>query len=290
MANMTTVTEAAHIGEVWVDDIIRAQEFSFEITPRVNRKWTFKGYGDIYHIPRAGNLSVATKAAATAWTPEALVDTEQTIVINKHDVAGFQLEDIADLLTKTDVKSVYQKKIGYALGRNVETNLAALFQSFSQIVGTLGVELTYDNLLTAWQYLANGGTPLTDDCTFILSPAAVAGLLKQEVIINSLYRENAKKAIDKATIGTILGAPVVQSNLTRAPSANQSESALFKRDAIALIMAQEPKIVTEYLAKELSFVVGGHQVYGYSEIDRYSETPSNVTASDDWAVLLRTIA
>jgi hypothetical protein len=290
MANMTIVTEASHIGEVWVDDVIAAVEFSMEITPKVNRKWKFVGHGDTYHVPRVGNLTPGTKSAGSAWTPEALLDTEQTIVINKHDVAGFELEDIASLLSNTELKSTYQKKIGYALARAIEVNLAALFQSFSQTVGTLGVELTYDNMLRAWQYLADGGTPLTDDCCFILSPAAVSGLLKQDVFINSMYKGDDGRAIERATVGTLLGAPVIQSNLTRAPSANQSESALFKRDAIACIMAQEPKIVTEYIAKEIAYVVGGHQVYGYSEVDRYAETPGNVTASDDWAVLLKTIS
>jgi hypothetical protein len=291
MANMTVTTEAAHIGEVWVDDVIAAQEFSFEFTPRVFRKWRFVGHGDVYHIPRVGNLAANSKAASTAWTPEALTDTEQTVVINVHDTAGFQLEDIAALLSNTELRSTYQKKIGYALGRAVEVNLAALPQNFSQTVGTLGNELLFDNMLTAYQNLADGGTLLTDDCCWILSPAACVGLIKQDVIANVDYRSsgNAGRAIERATIGTILGAPVIQSNLTRAPSAGQSESALFKREAIALIMAQEPKIVTEYIAKELSWVVGGHQIYGYSEVDRYAETPSDVTASDDWAVLLNTI-
>lgn len=287
---MTVTTEANHIGEVWIDDVIRAQEFAFEFTPRVNRTWKHLGHGDVYHIPRIGNLTIATKSAGSAWTPEALTDTEQTLTINKHQVAGIQLEDIAALLSNTDVKAEYQKKIGYCLGRGVEVNLAALTASFSQIVGTLGVEVTYDNMLRAWQYLADGGTKLSDNCTWIFTPAAVAGLLKQDIIINAMYRGDSNRAIENATVGTIFGAPVVQSNLVTQPSANQGECALFKKEAIALMMAQEPKMVTEYIAKELSWVVGSHQIYGYTEVDRYAEAQGNVTASDDWAVLIRTIA
>ncbi len=284
MANMTVATEAAHIGEVWIDDVIQAQEF----TPRVNRSWKFVGHGDTYIVPRAGNLTASTKAASTAWTPEALIDTNQQLVINKHDVAGFELEDITSVLSNTELKSIYQKRIGYALGRSIETNLAALPQSFSQIVGELGVELTYDNMLRAWQYLADGGNK-TDGCTWLLSPAAVAGLLKLDIIINQLYRGDGKRAIETATVGTVLGAPVVQSNLLRAPSAGQAEGAIFKKEAIALMMAKEPTIESEYIVKELAWVVGGHQLYGYVEVDRYAEAPANVTAGDDWAVLLRTI-
>ena len=52
------------------------------------------------------------------------------------------------------------------------------------------------------------------------------------------------------------------------------------------IMAQNPKMVSEYIAKDLAWVVGGHQIYGFAEVDRYDETPGNVTATDNWLVLM----
>jgi hypothetical protein len=288
---MTTTTAAAHIGEVWVNDVIRAQEYSFEIAPRVYRQWKFVGHGDVYHIPRVGSLTANSKSAGGTWTPEAITDSEQTLTINVHEVAGIQVDDIVQVLNNTDVKAEYQKKLGYALGRSLEVNLAALPASFSQIVGTLGVELTWDNLRRAWQYLADAGIPLQDDCTWFFSPAAISGFLAQDIIVNAMYGGDAKsqRAIEQAKVGTLLGAPVIQTNLTRAPAASQSESFLMNRRAIALMMAQEPKVVTEYRADSLSWIVGSHQIYGYTEVDRYIETPSSTSTTDNWAVLLRTI-
>jgi hypothetical protein len=287
--NYTITTAEKHIGEVWPGSVIRAEEFNLVIAPRVYRKWKFAGHGDVYHIPRIPNIEAETKAASTSATMRTYTDTEQTITINVHQVAGFEVEDIVKLLSNTDVASEMKRKIGYSLGRALDVNLATLPQNFSQIVGTLGVELTYDNFIRAWQYLADAGILLTDQCTFFVSPAAQAGLLKQEIFINALYQGDDKRAVNTAKIGNILGAPVLMSNLTRAPSAGQSESWLQYHQAIGLIMAQEPKIVTEYIAKDLANVVVGHQVYGYAEIDRYEETPGNVTAGDNWAVLLRTV-
>lgn len=290
MPNITVTTAAVHIGEVWIPDVIRSQEFALEISPRVNRAWKFAGQGDVYHIPRVGNLAAANKGAGTPWTPAVLTDTEQTLTINVHEVAGFELEDIVALLSNTDQKAEYQRKLGYALGRSVDVNLATLPQNFSQIVGTLGNEISYDNMLRAWQYLADGGTSLTDMCTWFFSPAAIAGLLKQDMILNHMYRSDANaRAVETAKVGDILGAPVLQTNLTRAPSAGQSESFLLHQKGVALMMAQEPKMVTEYIARDLAWVVGSHQVYGYVEVDRYAEAANNVTAGDDWVVLIRTI-
>lgn len=290
MANVTTTTAAVHIPEVWPGDVIRSQEFKLIIAPRVYREWKFAGFGDVYHVPRIPNLTANTKSASTQWTPEALTDTEQTITVNVHQVAGVEVESIAELLTQTNMTNEYKRKIGYALGRAVDVNLATLPQNFSQSVGTLGVETVYDDMVDAWNFLADTGIALQDECTWFLSPGAVGGLLKQDIIINQLYAGGQERAVRTAKVGEVLGAPVLMTNLTRAPSAGQSESFLVYKQAMALIMAQAPKMFTEFDSLNIADIVGGHQVYGYAEVNRYSETPANITATDEWAVLINTAA
>ncbi len=290
MALVTDTTAAVHIPEVWPRDVIRSQEFSLIIAPRVFREWKFAGFGDIYHVPRIPNLTANTKSAGSDWTPEALTDTEQTITVNVHQVAGVQVESFAELLTSTNMANEYKRKIGYALGRAVDVNLATLPQNFSQIVGTLGSELVYNDMVDAWNFLADTGIELQDNCTWFLSPGAIGGLLKQDVFINSQYAGTNGRAVQTAQVGVHLGAPILMTNLTRAPSPGQSESMLVFKQAMALIMAQEPTMVAETIALSLADVIGGHQVYGFAEVNRYSETPANVTATDEWAVLLRTAA
>ena len=284
---MTTTTADKHIGEVWPKAVIRAEEFSLVIAPRVYREWKFAGYGDVYHVPRIPNIEAQTKTGGTDWTPYNYTDTEQTITINVHQVAGFEIEDITKLLANTNLEMEMRKKIGYSLGRAVDVNLATLPQSFSQIIGTLGDELDYEDFVDASQLIEETGISMGDGVTWMVSPAAKAGMLKQDVFISSLYSPG--RAVQNAKIGELLQAPVLVSNLLRAPAGGQSESFLFYKQAIALIMAQEVKMVTEYRAKGLSMVVGGHQVYGYAEVNRYDETPGNITAADKWAVLLKTV-
>ena len=290
--NMTTTTAEKHIGEVWPGAVIRAEEFSLVIAPRVWRKWKFMGHGDVYHFPRIPNIEAQTKTGGSDWTAYTYTDTEQTLTINVHQVAGFLIEDIVKVLASTDLEQEMRNKIGYSLGRAVDVNLATLPQSFSQNVGILGTELTYDNFVRAWQYLMDAGVmPGDDDVSVFLSPAAYAGLLKVDTFINAQYRSDANKgrAVEKAQIGTVLNSPVFISNLTRAPAASQSESFMIDRRAVALMMAQAPKMVQEYKALSLGNIVGAHQIYGYTEVNRYAETPGNVTATDTWAVLLKTI-
>ena len=290
MANITPTVAAVHIGEVWPKDVIRSQEFNLVIAPRVYRRWEFAGHGDVYHVPRIANMTANTKTAGTAWTPEALTDTEQTVTINVHQVAGFEIESITEVLSNTALAKEYKQKIGYALGRAVDVNLATLPQNFSQSQGTLGVPLVYDDTVDAWNDMTAAGVDMTDGCTWFLSPGAIAGMLKQNIFIQSLYQGDNPKAVQRAKLGEHLGAPIIMSNLTRAPSAGQSESWLQYKQSMALIMAMNVKMVSESIALDLAQVIGGHQIYGYAEVDRYDEDPANVTATDNWSVLLNTVA
>lgn len=287
---ITPTTAAVHIQEVWPRDVIRAQEFSLVIAPRVYRGWRWAGFGDVYHIPRIPNVEVQTKVSGTPWTPNVYTDNEQTITINVHQVTGFEIESITELLTSTNMRQEMKRKMGYALGRAVDVNLATVPQNFSQVVGTLGTELIYDDFVEAWRLMADAGVDLSQGCTWFLSPGAIAGALKQDIFISSLYQGDNPRAVQSARIGDILGAPVMRTNLTRAPSANQSESWLQSRQSMALIMAQEPKMVAESIALDIADVVGSHQVYGFAEVDRYDEAPGNTTPTDNWSVLLRTAA
>lgn len=285
----TTTIADKHIGEVWPGAVIRAQEFNIVWADKVYRKWKFAGHGDVYHFPRVANIETTTKTGGSDWAPYNYTDTEQTITINVHQVTGIEVEDITKVLNNTDVEMEYRRKMGYSLARALDVNLATLPASFSQNVGTLGVELTYDNLIRAWRYLADAGIDTNNDTSLIMSPAAIAGLLKSDIFISSLYQGPNPRMVESNKMGAFRGMDIIMSNLTRAPSAGQSESAMFFRNAIGLITAQTPKVVTEYKALSLAMIIGSHQIYGYGEIDRYSETPGNITATDEWAVLLKTI-
>jgi len=265
-------------------------EFALVIAPNVDRSWDFVGHGDTYAKERIPNIEAQTKSASTALNATVYTDTKQSIAINVHQGCAIKHEDIAQLLSRSNVKAEMTRKMGYSLGRAVDVNLSALFASFSQNVGTLGVELTYDNLLRAVQYLEDAGYNLSSDSVnWFFSPAQRAGLMKMDTFVAASYvgESAARSAHEKATLGEFQGAPIIISNLITAPATGQHDNAVFAKECIALIMAQEPKTTTERIALDLADVVVQDQIYGYSEIDKYSQTPGNVTATDEGSVHLR---
>ena len=288
---MTVTTAAEHIDEVWVEGVIRANEFATVIAPAVDRSWDFVGHGDVYHKVRIPNIETQAKSASTALDAYVYTDTKQDITVNQHWACAIKHENIVGILSRNDLKSEMQKKMGYALARKVDTLLAALAASFSQIVGTLGVECTYDNLLRAVQYLEDAGYDMSNDVTWFFSPAQKAGLGKMDTFINADFvgSEAAKTAHERATYGIFQGAPIKISNLVTAPAAGQHENFLLQKETVALITAQEPKTHLDTIALDLADVVVQDTVFGYSEVTKYSESPGNITATDEGACLIRSV-
>lgn len=287
--NFTTTTAEKHIDEVWVEGTIRALEFALVIAPSVDRTWDFVGHGDTYHKVRVPNIESQTKSASTGLNATVYTDTEQTITVTTHDACAIKSERIVQVLARNDLKSIMQSKMGYSLGRAIDVRIGALFASLSQAVGTLGVEVTYDNLLRAVQYLEDAGYDMGSDVTWFFSPAQKSGIMKMDTFINASYvgEDAARMAHEKATIGTFQGAPIKISNLLTAPAAGQHDNVLFHKETFALIMAQEPETVLDSIALDIADVVVQHQISGIAEVDRYSEAPGNITATDEGGVWIK---
>lgn len=286
----TPTTADKHIPDVWTNEILRSEEFACVIQQTVNRDWKFAGHGDVYHVRRLPNIESTTLTVGTDWTPYVYTDTEQTLTINVFDITGILVNDVTKALSMTDFEAEATRQIGYSLNRSIEVNLAALFQSFSQIVGTYGGELTWDNYLRIAQYLADAGVQ-DRGYSWLISPAAEMAAMKLDMFVNSLYRgDKGPKAIDQGMISKdLLGGRVIRSNLLRSPASGQHDCAAYVRDAIAIIKALEPKVFNEFQALRPGTVIGALSVYGYTEVDRYSETPGNITATDEWCVLAKTV-
>ncbi|MBK9021631.1 MAG: hypothetical protein IPL72_17260 [Sulfuritalea sp.] len=274
---------------MWVEGTIRALEFALVIAPSVDRTWDFVGHGDTYHKVRVPNIESQTKSASTGLNATVYTDTEQTITVTTHDACAIKSERIVQVLARNDLKSIMQSKMGYSLGRAIDVRIGALFASLSQAVGILGVEVTYDNLLRAVQYLEDAGYDMGSDVTWFFSPAQKAGIMKMDTFINASYvgEDAARMAHEKATIGTFQGAPLKISNLLTAPAAGQHDNVLFHKETFALVMAQEPETVLDSIALDIADVVVQHQISGIAEVDRYSETPGNITATDEGGVFIR---
>jgi hypothetical protein len=297
-SSITTTTATAFIPTIWSDGVIDAAEFAAVIQKRVNRAFEKElTVGNTLNVPRLSNLTTQSKASGVQNTInfEAITEGTQQITVSTHEYAAFLLEKVAQVQANQDLRSKYEKKIGYAITRGREVTLAALFTTFTAnaLIGTLGVELTSDDYLTGWTNMANAGllemsADPGEDFSVFLSPAAYAAAMKVDIFTNSLYNKDAD-AIGRAHVGDIYGFSTYVSNLLRAPAAGQHDCFMMQKEALALIVQEEIPVESQYLLRNLADGVVGWNLYGQTKVSFPPETPGGGTAVDNRGQRLATV-
>jgi hypothetical protein len=95
------------------------------------RKMSFKGKkGDTLHIPKPTRGSATLKAANTAVTIQADVESEVQVLINRHFEYSRFIEDITEVQALASLRSFYTEDAGYALAKQVDDDLINLGKSF----------------------------------------------------------------------------------------------------------------------------------------------------------------
>ena len=295
-SNVTTTTAANHIPEFWSKKVQSAAEFKCVIKPRVNHEYEgdVSAMGDIVNITTLNNYTANTKSASTDVTFESHTHAVQQLTIDTHQYAAVKVEKIAEKQAMPGYIDQQTKKMGYALARAQDVNLSARFDGFGDngTIGTLGVELTDNNYLTAWQKLAEAGAideaMVEQDVSIFLSPAAWAAALKLDKFISRDYVSNAD-GVTKAGLPTIYGAKAFMSNLLESDATGQHDCAFMHKDALAMAVQIEPTVDSDWIIESIATAVVAHVLYGSRELTWPQETAASVTQTDNRGCYLATV-
>ena len=289
MGNVTAATADKFIDEVWSDELNRAIEYDIVIAGLFT-DWTSKmaTHGDIFHLPARHNLTANTKAASTDASPEAITETEQTFTVSTHQIVAQEIEDIAEVMSKYDIRAEYTTAASYALARAMDVAAATLLDdNTTQTVGVLTAEMTDDNLIRAWQYLRDGAAK--PPFKGVVSPACWAGFLKIEKFTNQLYNgDTGGKALHEAQIGKIYQATIYQSQLTVGTAPNSSGH-LWAGDHFFKIVKKAPKQDAWFSPLAKAWVVATDQIYGVFERQEAVEDAAETTVSRLWGCRLQSL-
>lgn len=256
-----TISQDVFSPPVWSKEVLTALETKLVFAPRTNRVYEADAkVGYKVNVPSVGNLAARAKAENTALSFETIAEAVTAITINKWYYAAFGIEDLVKLQSQVDLRSKYQAKCGYALAKQIDTDIAALIQSFTPTVGTLGVNLTDDDFLTALQKLQEADVDMDNDIFVVISPNEHKNLMTLDKYTNSLYRDS--KPMENGKIGNVYGAEWAVSNNLHKPVAGQGDNAVFWREGLALVMQQEPRTQTFYDLNYLTWKIAADVVYG----------------------------
>jgi N4-gp56 family major capsid protein len=153
---VTITTAATFIPEIWSDEIVAAYKKNL-VAANLVKKMNYKGKkGDTVHVPSPTRGSASVKSASTAVTLIAATESEVQVLIDKHYEYSRLIEDIVEVQALSSLRSFYTEDAGYALARQVDTDLIRLGRAFNG--ATVGTNDYATSNTSTKAYIGSDGT------------------------------------------------------------------------------------------------------------------------------------
>jgi len=309
---VTVTTAATFIPEIWSDEIVAAYKKNL-VLANVVKRMNFKGKkGDTVHVPAPTRGSASAKAASTAVTLIAATETEVSISINKHYEYSRLIEDIVEVQALTSLRSFYTEDAGYALAKQVDTDLIQLGRAFNG--ATVGTNDYATATATTKAFIGSDGTTAYNSSTsnaaaltdaairrtiqrlddtdapmdgrfFIIPPSSRNTLMGLARYTEQAFVGNGN-AIRNGEIGQLYGIPVFTTSNADfgAGSSGLDRICLMgHRDAMILIEQVGVRSQTQYKQEYLATLYTADTLYGVSAL-RAAATSGAALSSSAYAL------
>jgi N4-gp56 family major capsid protein len=181
--HVTNTTGATFIPEIWSDEIIAAYEKSLVLANLINRMPMTGKKGDTLHIPKPTRGDASAKTAETQVTLIAATESEVQVTVDQHYEYSRLIEDITDVQALASMRQFYTSDAGYALAKQVDTDLFALGKSLGD---SDGADWVHSN-----SFFMDASTGLT---AYAIDTVAAA-----DVFTDAAFREAVKELDDNDT-------------------------------------------------------------------------------------------
>ncbi len=215
-------------------------------------------------IPNITEMVAHAKSNATVVTINNPTDTQITLTVDTWYECSFAIEDReAEQVKKSySYMSKLANNAAYTVAGAYEDAIIALFDNFSQVVGTSAAALADSNILRAIQYLDEANAP-QENRAFFLSPKQVWTDLMAIDKFTLLQNTKGADPVLKGHIGYLYGIPVVMSNRI-GTTTGSAQGCLAQKDAIvhaSTIM----RVQSNYIPQYLSTITTADVVFGVIE-------------------------
>jgi N4-gp56 family major capsid protein len=286
--SVTTTTGATFIPEIWSDEIVAAYKKNLVLANLV-MKMSFKGKkGDTVHIPAPTRGSASAKAAETAVTLIAATESEVQVSINKHYEYSRLIEDIVEAQALNSMRQFYTSDAGYALARQVDTDLVQLGRSANG--GTAGAAAYAAAYIggdgtTAYVAASNNESALTDaairrtiqrlddndtpmDNRFFLIPPSSRNTLMGLARYTEQAFVGTGDAIRTGEIGNLYGIPVFTSSNADTTSGSGAARVCLMghKDAMVLVEQVGVRSQVQYKQEYLATLFTSDTLYGVAAL------------------------
>ena len=293
MAGAVTNTSAAtFIPEIWSDEIRAAYEKNLILANLVKKMGMTGKKGDTLHIPKPTRGDANAKAADTAVTIIANTESEVQISIDKHFEYSRLIEDIVEVQALDSLRRFYTEDAGYALAKQLDSDLFDLAKSFGDSDGAdfvhsnsfymdASTDLTAyavdtvaaadvfsdDGFRAAIKELDDNDTPM--DGRFLVVPPSVVQTIRGLTRYNSADFVSGQPTVN-GNIGSLYGieiyvstnCPEVESASDNAAGGQLKAGILGHRDAMVLAEQMNVRSQTQYKQEYLANLYTADTLYG----------------------------
>ena len=127
---------ATFIPEIWSDEVIAAYQKNLVLANLVKKLSMTGKKGDTLHIPKPVRGDAHAKAEGVAVTVQNATEGEVQVTIDKHLEYQRLIEDITETQALASLRQFYTGDAGYALAKQVDTDLFALGTGFTGVNDT----------------------------------------------------------------------------------------------------------------------------------------------------------
>ena len=284
--HVTNTTGATFIPELWSDEIIAAYKQNLVMANLVS-KMSFKGKkGDTLHIPKPTRGAASLKAASNQVTLQAATESEVQVLVNKHYEYSRLIEDITEVQALASLRKFYTGDAGYALAKQVDTDLLQLGRGAQGGNGTVAYDkaviasdgstlytgsnedaITDAGIRKVIQTLDDADVPM-DGRVLVLPPVArnvMMGLARftEQAFVGDVGGSNT---IRNGEIGNVYGVKVYVSTNCETATGAARIGMMFHKDAFVLAEQMGVRSQTQYKQEYLGTLFTSDMLYGVKEL------------------------
>ena len=290
-AHVTTTTAATFIPEIWSDEIIASYKKGL-VAANLIKKMNFKGKkGDTIHIPAPSRGNASVKTAQAQVNLIAATESEVVVTIDKHYEYSRLIEDIVEAQALSSLRSFYTEDAGYALARQVDTDLIQLGRGVQGGTGTSAYSGAFSGADGSTAYVAGTNTgvaALTDiairrsiqrlddqdvpmDGRFLIIPPSTRNTLMGIARFTEqafVGEQGGSNTIRNGEIGNVYGIPVfVTTNADTTSGSTATRICLLGHKDFA-VMAEQMGVrtQTQYKQEYLGTLFTADTLYGVKEL------------------------
>lgn len=283
---------ATFIPEIWSDEVIAAYQKNLVLANLVKKLSMTGKKGDTLHIPKPVRGDAHAKAENTAVTVQNATEGEVQVTIDKHFEYSRLIEDITETQALASLRQFYTGDAGYALAKQVDSDLFALGKGFTgvndttyvgansyQFNSTTGIEAyAADAVVSGDLFNDNGFRDLIqkmDDADIPMDGRClvVPPSVRNEIMGIDRYSSSDfvdGRVVNNGQIGNLYGidifvssnCPIIETAANNSAGGDVKQGMLFHKDTMVLAEQMGVRSQTQYKQDFLATLYTADTLYG----------------------------